>query len=371
MKNKKKIFLIALFSILFCGWGTVGHKIINTKTVVSFPSQMSDFVSWSTYLADHASDADKRKNSDPNESPKHYIDIDEYSEFNNSGRIIQDYDSIVTKYGSGTVIDIGILPWAIINTYDSLKAQFSRRDWNTAKQTAADLGHYVGDSHMPLHITKNYNGQYTGQYGVHSRYETTMIGKYENIINYTPDSAEYISDIPDFVFTYIYGNYTYVDSVLDADKTAESYAGGSTSSDTYYQKLWELTGNFTIHLFSKASSRLASLIYTAWVNAGSPDFTISAVNNISSAPKDFRLSQNYPNPFNPSTTISYNLPKEENVVLKLYNTLGQEVKTLINNRQSSGQHSFSFTAENLTSGIYLYRLSAGNQVETKKMILIK
>ncbi len=126
-------------------------------------------------LGDHASDADYRKSSDPSESPKHYIDIDSYQSFIDSGHIIQDYDSIVSVYGLSKVIDIGILPWAIINTTDSLQAAFEKEDYNKAVLIAADLGHYVGDAHMPLHITKNYNGQYTNQYGVHSRYETDMI----------------------------------------------------------------------------------------------------------------------------------------------------------------------------------------------------
>ena len=91
----------------------------------------------------------------------------------------------------------------------------------------------------------------------------------------------------------------------------------------------------------------------------------------SSAPKAFILYQNYPNPFNPSTTISYYIPKEENVVIKLYNMLGQEVKTLLNEKQSAGQHNIRFFADNLSSGIYFYRVKAGRLSLSKKMIIMK
>ncbi len=85
----------------------------------------------------------------------------------------------------------------------------------------------------------------------------------------------------------------------------------------------------------------------------------------------YSLSQNYPNPFNPTTQISFNLPKAGNVELKVFNTLGQEVSTLINGTLTAGQHIVSFDAHNLASGIYFYRLSAGTYASTLKMVLMK
>ena len=373
VKNKYTTFLLVIVSLLFVGWGEVGHKIINTKTVVSFPAQMNQFVSWSSILVQHASDADYRRSGDPNEFPKHFIDIDEYPEFNSTRTIPQDYNSLTAKYGSSFVLDNGILPWAIIATFDSLKAQFSRRDFSKAQLTAADLGHYVGDSHMPLHITKNYNGQLTGQSGVHSRYETTMIGNYQDLIQYTPDTAKYLTNVRDFVFSCIYENYKYVDSVLSADKSAKSFAGGSTSSNAYYQNLWELTGTFTIRLFSEASGRLASLIYTAWMDAGSPDPSATNVTSIKDVPLNYALYQNYPNPFNPETVIGYRLSVMSRVRLSVFDLLGREVTLLVDKEQEPGNYNSQFSILNfqLPSGIYFYQLKAGNFIQTKKMILLK
>lgn len=88
-------------------------------------------------------------------------------------------------------------------------------------------------------------------------------------------------------------------------------------------------------------------------------------------PSRFQLSQNYPNPFNPTTRIKFALPKESNVTLNIYNLLGQEVETLISKVMSVGYHTVDFNATNLPSGMYVYRIEAGNFVQSKKMLLMK
>jgi hypothetical protein len=91
-------------------------------------------------------------------------------------------------------------------------------------------------------------------------------------------------------------------------------------------------------------------------------------NNI---PGQFELAQNYPNPFNPTTQISYSIPKESYVSLKVYNLMGQEVATLISGNQTAGKYTVPFDASRLSSGVYMYRLQAGTSVEVKRMIFMK
>jgi hypothetical protein len=88
-------------------------------------------------------------------------------------------------------------------------------------------------------------------------------------------------------------------------------------------------------------------------------------------PKTFVLEQNYPNPFNPTTVMSYQLPVASEVSLKLFDVLGKEVATLVNERQEAGAYNYTLNASNLSSGVYFYRLQAGNFVQTKKMMLVK
>ncbi len=104
----------------------------------------------------------------------------------------------------------------------------------------------------------------------------------------------------------------------------------------------------------------------AWFNQGA-----SGIENPGSLPMEFRLEQNYPNPFNPVTAIKYSLARKEQVRLEVYNTVGQKVKTLVNRQQGPGHYSVSFDGGNLASGIYYYRLTAGDFREYKKMVLMK
>lgn len=374
--RNKKLFktrillpIIIVSALLFSGWGNVGHRIINYKTILSALPEMEFFDTWADSIEAHASDADERKSWDPNEASKHYIDIDNYPEFIATGTIPQNFDSLVAIHGYSFVMDQGILPWAIIKTADSLQAAFQIHDMHKAMLLAADLGHYIADSHMPLHITRNYNGQYSGQTGVHSRYESNLIGNFQNQIIYEGDSLRYIENLSEFVFNMIYDNYQYVDSVLYADSAAEAYAGNHNST-AYYNKFWEIAKNFTIGLFQKASYRITCVIYTEWINGGGSTTSISENNH--DLISGFNLFQNYPNPFNPGTTIQFSLPEDaQNVRLIVYNVLGEKVAELVNTGLKAGAHKFNWNASDLSAGVYIYQISTEKFVSTKKMTLLK
>jgi Secretion system C-terminal sorting domain len=137
----------------------------------------------------------------------------------------------------------------------------------------------------------------------------------------------------------------------------------------YYQVEWELVGN---------EDQLKGAIINGKVYG---DTTVVDVNDPNKTPKEFYLSQNYPNPFNPSTKIKYVVPKSSFVNLKIYDALGREVTTLVNEEKHPGEYEVEFSAKggsasggnahNLSSGIYFYHLQAGKFVETKKMILLR
>jgi hypothetical protein len=98
---------------------------------------------------------------------------------------------------------------------------------------------------------------------------------------------------------------------------------------------------------------------------------VNAIGNNSSVSRNFALEQNYPNPFNPSTTIQYSLENAAQVSLKVYNLLGQDVATLVNDRQEAGSYVVPFNALNLSSGVYFYRLEAGSFVSMKRLVYMK
>jgi hypothetical protein len=370
----KKLFTTTAVSIvfvfLFAGWGSVGHRIINSKITVCFPTSMNFPKYWSDTLTAHASDADSRKGIDRTESPKHFIDIDYYPEFVTNGFISQSYDTNVILHTSTWVIKEGTLPWAIQWTKDSLVVAFQNRDWHRAMMLSADLGHYVGDGHQPLHCTGNYDGEDTFQKGVHSRYEGDLVGLYKDTIAYTNDSATYVPNISNYVFDFIYNCNKYVDSTLYGDSVATAFAG-TNAGYVYLRKYWAICGSQVTQLMKTASRSVADLIYTAWIDGGSPVPNIVSVNDKQLTPNSFSLSQNYPNPFNPSTTIKFGVAAKGNVTLKVFDLMGREIATLINGEREAGNYEMNFDASKLSTGIYFYQLRTAGFSQSKKMMLIK
>lgn len=373
-RRPQLIILSSVICFICCGWGGTGHKMISSNASRCLPAEMNDFKQWSQYLTAHASDADYRKGADNNEAPRHFIDIDNYSDFLSSGRIDTSMDALVKKYGLGFVMDQGVLPWAILDTYDSLKSNMSSRNWDRAKFFAADLGHYVADSFMPLHITANYDGQKSGQKGIHSRYESKMIDAYQSGISIGDSSAFRLENTTEKTFNMIYENYRYTDSLLASDKKASSLAGG-TSSDAYYKKLWEYTRGFTGKLFTGASVTLASFIYTAWIEAGRPAYSSATSAEAGEETiRSFSLGQNYPNPFNPSTVISYSVPQECRVVIRLFDITGRLRAVLLDATVKEGRHSLNVSMNDhpdISSGVYLYSMTAGAYTASMKMLYLK
>ena len=146
-------------------------------------------------------------------------------------------------------------------------------------------------------------------------------------------------------------------SGIITDNNGSCYIAGVVSQDAVFDTISVAGGDINVFL--------AKLSFDSPVSVEG-----ELPGDISSADK-FELMQNYPNPFNPSTTIKYSIPQNEAVTLKLYDLLGNEIETLVNEQKSAGTYTLSFNAGSLPSGIYFYKMQAGNYMELKKMILLK
>ena len=159
------ILLISLTSqTIQARWGWGSHRFINAAAVDHLPQSMNFFQDHRDYLSTHSVDPDT--DSDP--GFYHYIDIDYYPEFF-TGDLPHEWEAMVDLYGQDVMEDNGIVPWVIEWWIDDLKTLMENGDWTNVWQVAAELGHYVGDSHQALHLTLNYNGGLTGNWGIHSR----------------------------------------------------------------------------------------------------------------------------------------------------------------------------------------------------------
>ena len=370
-KHLSVFVLLTLYAVSTFGWGKTGHQIISGNFTNLLPSPLSALSKMSSYYVQHASDADYRKNSDPSEGPKHFMDMDYYPEFK-TGTLTHNLDSLIAKYGSVTVTNNGILPWAISSVYDSVVVYMHNGDWNDANRLIADLGHYVGDAFQPLHCTQNYDGKLTGNSGIHSRFETKLLDAYANQVSIQRRTVEKTNSSPlEYAFQIITQSNSKVQPILDADSYAKSI--DPNYGTAYYNSLWSKLDSLMIRQLQGASEALASLVYSAWLDAGSPVITrISA-----QTPSTFYISERYPNPFNPSTNIKIIIPQSfspSNVRVSAYSLDGKMVKNE-NLILHPGNNSLPLNFTGFPSGTYLVAVeiaqSGWKERRTLKAVLVK
>lgn len=370
----RSIIAILLTIQLLSAWGSTGHKIISKNAVRHLPPTMKQLIDQQSFLEIHSTDADTRRTNDTamfSEQYRHYLDIDDYPNFKFLDR---NFNNLITLYGWYRVKENGTNPWITVRFLDSLTAQLKRGDWNTSYQTAADIGHYVADVHNPMHATANYNGQLTNNYGIHSRYESTMINSFQSQITIGVDSVTYVSDPLEFSFQYILTAQSYVDTILKADNEAKSLSGwngSGTAPQSYYSALWEKTKSMTFKQFQSATVHLASLWYTAWVNAGLMGKPAFVHRTNDRTPGTFTLYQNFPNPFNPSTSFHFEVAQSGPVTFHIYSIDGKQVATLVDQILGPGSYSVDWHADDFSSGVYLASITSRNVQQWKKVVYLK
>ncbi len=261
-------FLCAVLPSTGWTWGSVGHHYIAQNYSQHLPAYIDGLRTYDSVVDLHVTDADTRKSYTPGESYRHYIDIDAYPEFL-AGTLPRDRATLEALYGASTVLYYGVLPWAIDEVVTTLTQQFQTQDWSAATLTIADLCHYVGDANQPLHCTQNYDGQFTGNDGIHSRYESTMLSTYLSLLHTPAMTALYYPGALDAAFDVIAASWAKVSPILVADNVAKAASGGSYNS-IYYASLWSSTHTLTQARLDTASVMTASYVYTAWLNAGHP-----------------------------------------------------------------------------------------------------
>jgi len=335
-------------------WGAQGHQYIAQNYSQHLPPGLDGLRNWDSVVYAHVNDPDIRRPSTPGEGPRHFMDIDAYPEFF-SGTLSHDRATLEAQYGATTVSNRGVLPWAVGEVTDYISRLFQQADWDSSALMIADLCHYVGDGHQPLHCTQNYDGQFTGNNGIHSRYETTMLNMFLGDIHTTPHPVSFYASPVDAMFDVIGASWQDVDDVLNGDNVAKAASGGSTSSPLYYQTLWQETQPFTEERIQEASRATASFVYTAWVDAGQPPVPGStAVPPIAVGAPRLELS---PNPFRAALSMRYEAAGP--ATIEVFDARGARVARLDG---APGAGSLSWRpgagASRASAGIYFVSLSA-------------
>lgn len=288
---KKLVFIFSLVIVIFAfntdltGWGFWGHQRINQKAVYCLPQPLLQFYKANIdYITKHAVDPDMRRYADPEEAPRHYIDLDRYGD-KPFDSLPHSWKDAIRKIGEDSLKSHGIVPYYIQVMLYRLTSAFKEKNEYKILKYSAEIGHYIGDAHVPLHCTRNYNGQLTGQHGIHGFWESRIPEMMGDNYSYLLGRSLYIENPNSLIWQTLEESYAAKDSVLlleamlnkqfDADKKYSYEVKGrqvvKVYSKEYTQAYNNLLNGMVERRMRKAIFMTASFWYTAWVNAGMPD----------------------------------------------------------------------------------------------------
>jgi hypothetical protein len=286
MKYKFICFCGGIILLLCSSWGFFGHKTINRLAVFTLPEPLIGFYKQNIdYITEQAPAPDKRRNVDPNEAPRHYIDLDHFEQSLPVDTMPLFWKEAVAKYTEDTLKAYGIVPWHINWKIRELTQAFTDKDKDRILRLSADLGHYIADAHVPLHTSENYDGQMTDQKGIHGFWESRLPELFYKDYDFFVGTAEYL-DSPFYnVWKAVTESFNARDSVLRFEKELSAkfpddkkytlVAKGANMVKGYseeYSKAYEQKLNGMVERRLRASIKmLGSVWYTCWVNAGQPN----------------------------------------------------------------------------------------------------
>jgi hypothetical protein len=289
--NKYPFVLLLIFSpFLSLGWGFYAHKKINEQAVYSLPPELFGFYkNHLNYLTERATDPDKRRYAVENEGPKHFLDADYYEKQLPLDTLPKNWFKAVEKYSLDTLQKHGIGPWNLQLMQKQLVKAFEEKNIFRIIKLSTDMGHYVADMHVPLHTTSNYNGQKTGQHGIHGLWESRLPELFASNYNFVVGRAVYIDSVEYSIWDAFEKSHSLVDSVLNTERRVSNLfsedkkyvieqRGASTVktysrefSSKYHQEL----GTMVEDRMKDAMYLLSCLWYTAWVEAGMPNLELN------------------------------------------------------------------------------------------------
>lgn len=269
------ILLLALPTPSFA-WGFDAHKFIAEQMIALLPAEIRPlFEQRRALVIERAIDPDLWRNIFPEEAPNHFVDLDHFGQYPFT-ELPREYDRAVQKWGREVVHQQGLVPWRTAEIFGKLQRDFEalKRDnppgylQDNIAFYAAVMSHYVGDAHVPLHSIVNYDGQLTGQRGVHSRWESDLFDRTRARLKIAPAAPTAVRDPREFIFETLLASNRLADAVLAADKSAAT--GRDFYDDTYFAAFEKDQFAEVERRINASISAAASLIIGAWEGAGRP-----------------------------------------------------------------------------------------------------
>ncbi len=289
MNNLKYLKRILIIIFIFYynnvfGWGFFAHKKINRYAVFSLPKGMFKFYKYYIdFLEENSVNPDKRRYVIEGEACKHYIDMEFYA--NNIKNLPKYWVQVLQKYSKEFLNEHGTLPWTIQMEKIKLTNAFRNKDVKQILKISTDIGHYIADANVPLHTSKNYDGQLTNQKGIHAFWESRIPELFFDKFDLLVGKAEYIENTQQKIWEAIYYSHSLVNDLLEKDKeltkifpsflkyTFEEKNGilKKVITEEYCEKYNDLVeGQIEIQI-RKSIKMVSDFWMTCWIDAGKPN----------------------------------------------------------------------------------------------------
>lgn len=286
-----RYFILICFLLLgiagnLYSWGFDAHKKITRNATQVVAQEIQPFFAhFGDSLASRSVEPDAYRENHPEEGPNHYIDIDHYGQYP-FAELPQDYSAAVEKFGEETLHEYGVIPWRVDECTDSLIVAMQAQNTKKIIRWAAWLAHYVADFHQPLHTVLNYDGQLTGNNGIHSRYEAGMLRIYLDEYTFNQRGVNPVNDPLATAFAIVRESNLLNPQIITADNYAtqpmeeheviklQDY-WDLKRDGAYFERFFSQTSEMTWQRLALASSRLAEYWNYAWRQAGKPALTLA------------------------------------------------------------------------------------------------
>jgi hypothetical protein len=277
--------LLIVLPVRTRAWGFEAHKFVMDRAIALLPPELRPmFEAGRSTLVERSIDPDTWQNAgyDDLESPHHFLDLDweGYGRYPLFAELPRDYTAAVAKFGKPRVDQNGTLPWRVEEMHGNLRRAFeayARRGAfgrNDILHYSAWLAHYVSDAHVPFHAVINYDGQLTGQQGIHARFESILFERYRSELTIAPKPMASIGNPRDFIFATIVAGTQLVPPILKSD--LEAIGTRDIYDDAYYAAFFKANRTVLERRVNESIAAVAAMIAGAWEAAGRPALPLDA-----------------------------------------------------------------------------------------------
>ena len=288
LKRFRVIMVLAIIAVTTASWGFLVHKTVHQLAVYELPASLSPFFYQNMeYLVNNAPRPDVRRNQDSTEATKHFIDLEMFGK-DAVRKMPEDWASAVKPYSEDSLLKYGYVPYHIVYMKGKLTEAFKAGNKDSILFYATDMGHYIGDANVPLHVTSNYDGQLTNQKGLHSLWESVIPEmELSGYTLYSNHKATYLKNPSHAIWEAIRRSASLLPDLFAKEKEvsagfteAQKYTVQTRRGKEYKNYSPEFAKAYAMALKTSINEQMihsadlvADFWYTSWVDAGKPDLS--------------------------------------------------------------------------------------------------